>query len=103
MKKYFLFTMLSISMCVFAEEKRKPVNDPKDQERISRLMLVVQLTQIRLHDPKIAAEKALVDLEVALNELRISHHAEGCNLTIEKVWDCPPVQPTPSELPKQIK
>lgn len=96
--------LLAAGLAAQDPEAGLPVGDPtplaaEEQERASRAM--IRLLGARMEAQ--AAEQRLREAEQAfrrtLDELRQRHNAQGCALTVDKQWECPPPDPERIEIP----
>lgn len=94
-----LTSVILLSGLAFAADKPRPIPDNR-QEEISRTMLILQNEQLnkvqlaaqaeaalRQADQRVTqAKKAFDDL---MTKLRKEYDADGCDLNLDKTWNCP--------------
>lgn len=100
--------LLSLALCAIALSAETPAAPPpapvktaaldlsvEDQEKLSRVMILAQSQQLNLSAAKAAADQALASYNTVLAEMQTKYKAAGCQITVEKVWQCPAPSPVP--------
>lgn len=67
----------------------------EDQEKLSRVMILAQSQQLNFSQAKAAADQALANYNTVLAEMQTKYKAAGCQITVEKAWQCPAASPVP--------